>query len=215
MHTSSRPGPIWFAAAVSGLLVTFYVCRVGAQRLEDGELEAGEAETATHPPDPFAGRYELPQGREIGTTAGQFRIFGSAMLVAGREGVEPGLHGTLELMTYAYLSVRGSLQTTVAAPAFEPVPVFVAKTGPSLHLLPYRRVDLSLFFEGGVGVVSATKHDSAPMAVASPGATFELWLSHWALLRAEGHVDCGFYNRAGVAHKYVQFGALLGAGIAL
>lgn len=198
------------------LMITAQVTLAGAAearaQLADGPL--GE-EPPIHPRDPFAGSYELPKEREIGTTAGQFRVIGSAMLVAGSAGVEPGLHGTLELLTYPYLSVRGSLQTTVFAPADEPAPVFIAKTGPSLHVLPYRRVDLSIFFEGGVGVVNATRHDSAPMAVASPGATFEVWLSHWALLRLEGHADCGFYSQAGLASRYVRFGALLGVGVAL
>lgn len=184
--------------------------RCAAQRLEDWDAAEG-----SHPEDPFAGHYQLPDEQETGATAGQFRMIGSLMLVAGEKGIEPGLHGTLELLTYAYLSVRGSLQTTIAAPSGEPLPVFMAKVGPSLHILPYRRVDLSLFFEGGVAVIGATKADGAPMAVASPGASFELWLTHWAFMRLEGHVDCGSYAQDGLANKYVRFGALTGIGIAL
>lgn len=165
--------------------------------------------------DPFAASYELPRERELGTTAGQFRTIGSALLVFSRAGVSPGLHGTLELLTFPYLSFRGSLQTTVAAPGSEPLPVFAAKTGPSLHVLPYRRVDLSFFFEGGVAVVNATKGDRAPMAVASPGATFELWLSYWAFLRLEAHVDCGFYAQDAAARKYVRVGTAFGVGLAI
>jgi hypothetical protein len=210
--TSSLPP---FLTATYALFFVGLLWAAGASRGLAQAAGAQEEEAPGHPPDPFAGSYALPRARELGTTAGQFRMIGSAMIVAGRTGIQPGLHGTLELMTYPYLSFRGSLQTTLAAPSGEPSPVFVAKTGPSLHVLPYRRVDLSFFFEGGVAVANATKHDRAPLAVASPGATLELWLSHWALLRVEGHVDCGSYARAGEAIKYVRFGALFGVGVAL
>jgi hypothetical protein len=170
-------------------------------------------EEATVPADPFAGSYELPRERELGATAGQFRAIGSVLLAAGGKALERGVHGTLELMTFPYLSVRGSLQLAFASE--EPTPVFMAKTGPSLHVLPYRRVDLSLFFEGGVAVMNTTKRDHAPMVVAAPGATFEVWLSHWAFLRVEGHGDCGFYAQAGQAMKYFRYSTLLGVGLAI
>jgi hypothetical protein len=83
-------------------------------------VDATSDDDAAHPPDPFVGSYALPRERELGTTAGQFRAIGSAMLVFGGSGIEPGVHGTLELMTFPYLSVRGSLQMTVAAPDSNP-----------------------------------------------------------------------------------------------
>jgi hypothetical protein len=169
---------------------------------------------AFYPADPFAGDYELPVAREVGTTAGQFRIIGSGLMNLGGESPALGLHGTLELMTFAYLGVRGSLQTTLFGPNAEPL-VFAAKAGASLHLLPYHLVDLSVFFEGGVGVVDPTKSNSTPMPLVSPGGTFEVWLSDWAFVHSEGHVDWGLYERASAAHKYLRFGGLLGLGVAL
>lgn len=169
---------------------------------------------ATYPEDPFAATYQLPRAREVGTTAGQFRMIGSGLLNFGGTSPALGLHGTLELMTFAYLGVRGSLQTTLFGPSSEPL-VFAAKAGASLHVLPYRRVDLSLFFEGGIGVVDPTKPSSAPMPLVSPGATFEIWLSHWAFLHSEVHLDWGIYERAALAHKYMRVGGKLGLGIAL
>ncbi len=176
--------------------------------------------SAPHPKDPFAGEYELPRKRQIGTTAGQFRMVGSGMITLGGKAPGFGVHGGLELMTFPYLGVRGSLQTTVyardasASASSEPL-VFAAKAGPSFHLLPYRRVDLSLFFEGGVAVVEPTKPDSTPMPIFSPGGTLELWLSHFAFLRLEGRLDWGLYDRAGEAQRYRRFGGLLGLGIAI
>jgi hypothetical protein len=170
--------------------------------------------TTPHPPDPFAGEYALPRKRQLGTTAGQFHMVGSGMITLGGKGPEAGVHGGLELMTFPYLGVRGSLQTTFAGPSSEPL-VFAAKAGPSFHLLPYRRVDLSLFFEGGVAVVEPTKPKSTPMPMFSPGGTFDLWLSHYAFLRIEGRFDWGIYNQAGQAQHYKRFAGLFGLGIAI
>jgi hypothetical protein len=170
--------------------------------------------TAPHPADPFADEYAMPKKRQVGTTAGQFRMVGSGMITLGGKGSGFGVHGGLELMTFPYLGVRGSLQTTFAGPSSEPL-VFAAKAGPSFHLLPYRRVDLSLFFEGGVAVVEPTKPDSTPMPMFSPGGTLELWMSHFSFLRLEGRLDWGLYDRAGQAQLYRRFGGLFGLGIAI
>lgn len=167
-----------------------------------------------HPADPFAGTYELPRERELGATAGQFRMTGAGLLALGGEVPEFGVHGSLELLTFAYLGVRGSLQTTFTSADSEPL-VFMAKTGPSLHLLPYRRFDLSLFFEGGVAVVEPTKKNSTPMAVMGPGGTLEIWLDHWLFARGEGHMDWGLYEQRGASYRYLRFVGLLGLGIAL
>ncbi len=167
-----------------------------------------------HPADPFAGEYVMPKKRQIGTTSGQFRMVGSGMFTLGGKGPGFGLHGNLELMTFPYLGVRGSLQTTVVSANREPL-VFAAKAGPSFHLLPYRRVDLSLFFEGGVAVVQPTKPESTPMPIFSPGGTLELWLSHYAFLRLEGRLDWGIYERGDAARIYRRFGGLFGLGIAI
>ncbi len=181
---------------------------------EESPSDAARWAEATYPEDPFAASYHMPRVRQVGTTAGQFRMIGAALLHPGGAGPELGLHGTLELMTFAYLGVRGSLQTTLFGPSSEPL-VFAAKAGASLHLLPYRRVDLSLFFEGGVGVIDPIKPGNTPMPLVSPGVSFEVWLSHWAFLYGEVHLDWGIYERATLAQKYLRVGALLGIGIAL
>ena len=166
------------------------------------------------PADPFAGEYQLPRLREVGTVAGQFRIIGSPMVVTGRGGPQFGLHGTLELLTFAYLGVRGSLQSTLAGPDGDPL-LFAAKAGPSLHVLPYRHLDLSLFFEAGIAVVEPTRKRSTPMPVLGPGGTLEVWLSHGVFLRFQAHLDWGIYRHADDARRYKQWASLLGLGIAL
>ncbi len=180
-------------------------------------VDPGAAENwanVSYPEDPFADSYRMPRKRELGTVAGQFRMIGTALVNPRGADSELGLHGTLELMTFAYLGVRGSLQTTLFKPHDVPL-VFAAKAGAALHVLPYRRVDLSFYFEGGVGVVAPTKPNSAPMPLCSPGLTFDIWLSHWAFLHTDVHLDWGIYERANAAHNYVRVGTLLGLGIAL
>ena len=127
---------------------------------------------ADHPPDPFAREYEVPAARDVGAAAGQFRAIGSGLLAYGRPGPSLGLHGTLELMTFAYLGVRASLESTLLRPDGDPM-LLAGKVGPSLHLLPYRRFDVSLFFEGGVAGVDLTGSATA-MPILSPGGTLEI-----------------------------------------
>jgi len=169
---------------------------------------------ASHPPDPFANEYVVPEARETGTTAGQFRMVASGLVGIGRAGWELGLAGTLELMTYAYLGVRGSLQANILRPSGEPF-VFAAKTGPSLHLFPYRPVDVSLFFEAGVAAVDPFADHAAAMPVVSPGGTVEIWLGQALFLRAEGHIDWGIYASADAPRGYLRFVGLGGLGLAL
>jgi hypothetical protein len=176
-------------------------------------LTAGAAR-ADHPPDPFAGEYRLPRAREVGTTAGQFRMIGSGVLALGGSAPELGLHGTLELMTFAYLGVRGSLQTTVLHADDEPL-VAAARVGPSLHLLPYRRVDVSLFFEGGAALVKPRSTHLTAMPVLAPGLTLEVWLASWALIRLEGHLEWGLYEAPPEASRYLRYVGLMGLGFAL
>lgn len=168
---------------------------------------------AEHPPDPFAREYEVPADRDVGAAAGQFRAIGSGLVGYGRPGAELGLHGTLELMTFAYLGVRASLESTLLRPAGDPM-LLSGKVGPSLHLFPYRRVDVSLFFEGGVAGVDLTGSATA-MPILSPGGTLEIWVAPWAFLRGEAHLDWGIYGSSEVPHGYLRLVGVGGLGVAM
>jgi hypothetical protein len=179
-------------------------------------LVAASAARADHPPDPYADEYRLPVARELGSTAGQFRIVPSLALgVDPRDGgLDYGLAGTLELMTFAYLGVRGTLAMAILRPEGAPF-VFSAKAGPSLQLLPYRRVGLTLFFEGGIAAVdSRTKHSFATPIV-SPGGTLELWFASSAFVRAQAHLDWAAFEAKGAPETYLRVVGLLGLGLAL
>lgn len=168
---------------------------------------------AAHPPDPFASQYVVPAERDVGTTAGQFRMIGSGLVGIGADSPELGLQGTLELMTVAYLGVRSSLEWTALRPSGEPM-LLAGKVGPSLHLLPYRPVDVSFFFEGGIAGIDLTGKATA-MPIVSPGMTFQIWLASWAFLQAEGHLDWGIFATDGAARGYLRAMGLGGLGIAI
>jgi hypothetical protein len=175
---------------------------------------ADVAPAASHPPDPFAQEYKVPEARETGATAGQFRMIGSGVVGVGRAGWELGLHGTLELLTSAYLGVRSSLQATFVRPSGEPL-VVAAEIGPSLHLVPYHPVDVTLFFEGGFAAVDPFADGATAMPAVSPGGAIDVWLAPSVFLSAEGHVDWGIYATSGSAHGYLRFVGIGGLGIAL
>lgn len=171
------------------------------------------AAQAQHPPDPFAHEYEVPAERDVGAAAGQLRAIGSGLIGYGRSGPELGLQGTLELMTFAYLGVRASLESTLLRPGGDPM-LLAGKVGPSLHLLPYRRFDVSLFFEGGIAGVDLTGSPTA-MPILSPGGTLELWVAPWAFLRGEAHVDWGIFGSNDAPHGYLRVMGVGGLGVAM
>jgi hypothetical protein len=176
-------------------------------------LAASVPVRAEHPPDPFAREYEIPTDRDVGTAAGQFRAVGSGLVAYGRPGPELGLQGTLELMTFAYLGVRASLESTLLRPGGDPM-LFAGKVGPSLHLFPYRRVDLSLFFEAGVAGIDLTGNATA-MPILSPGGTLEIWVAPWAFLCGEAHLDWGIYGSGDAPHGYLRLVGVGGLGVAM
>jgi hypothetical protein len=169
---------------------------------------------ADHPPDPFAAEYRVPEAREVGTTAGQLRIVGSGVVGVGRGGSELGLAGTLELLTFAYLGVRGTLETSVLPPDDGPF-VMSARVGPSLHLLPYRRIDVALFFEAGAALLEPRTRHKTGMPVLAPGLGLDIWLASWATIRVEGHLDWGIYELRDEARSYLRFAGQCGLGFAL
>ena len=168
---------------------------------------------AAHPPDPFAAQYVVPQDDDVGTAAGQVSAFAGGVLALGRGGAELGAQGTLELMATAYLGVRSSLAWTALRPTGEPM-VLAGTLGPSVHLFPYRPVDLSFFFEAGFAGVDLTGQPTA-MPLASPGMALEVWLTGWAFVRGEGRLDWGIYGQSDAARGYVRLLGVAGLGIAI
>jgi hypothetical protein len=169
---------------------------------------------ASHPPDPFAEEYVVPKQEDVGTTAGQFRAMGSGTIGLGPSGPAVGAQGTLELMTFAYLGVRGTLAGDAFHREGDPG-VWLAKTGPSLHLLPYRRFDIGAFFEAGIGVLDPVDDHRTAMPVLSPGGTIDLWIASSWFLHTEGHIDWGIYELGQGPRAHLRFVGCAGLGFAL
>jgi hypothetical protein len=175
-------------------------------------LLADTTATVAVPADPFAGEYRPPHVTEVGTTAGQIRIFASAgaLLDSGPSLAE---QGTLELMTIPWVGVRAS--SLVAIPFRGDPQLASFRLGPSFHLFPYRRFDLSLFFDGGPALVDIATTQRTVMPVLGAGATFEIALSTLFVLHVEGLAHGGIADRQGVAREYIAPVALVGLGLTL
>lgn len=163
--------------------------------------------------DPFAAEYRPPHAVTVGTAAGQFRIFGQSGGFIGHDLGWSG-QGILELMTLAWIGVRGS--STLTIPFGNDPQLWAFRLGPSLHILPYRRVDLSIFSEGGFSLVDVTqKHASTIMPVIAGGGSFDVFLSSFVMIRFEGLLQIGIADRKGRAEDIVNPIGLLGLGLAL
>ena len=167
-----------------------------------------------YPPDPFAERYRPPEASQVGTAAGQVRL----LLAAGSlliDGPQIGVQATAEFMTFAFLGVRLSTLGTAARLDSAGPATWSWKAGPSLHFLPYRRVDLGLFLEAGPAALDPFGDHSAWAPLLDIGATLDVSLSSFWLLRLEGNLGWGVYERGGEAATYFGPGFLLGVGVQL
>jgi hypothetical protein len=170
---------------------------------------AGASSSEPHPPDPFAQEYRPPVPKEVGTAAGQVRLLGAA----GAFGIDPELvlQATVEQMTSEYLGMRLTAAGTVTRRSAAPTLVS-ARVGPSLHLLPYRRADLTLFFEGGGGGIDLLGSDRTWMPVVAPGTALDLALGPSFVVHLEGQLVWGIYARQGAARTFFAPTAVVGLG---
>lgn len=168
---------------------------------------------AAHPPDPFASVYAPPRAEAVGTVAGQLHI---RALAGGslREGAQLVGQGTLEWMASSFVGTRLSSRTLLALDERDPQ-LWALVAGPSLHLLPYRPVDLALFADGGVTGVDLDDGSRTLMPVVDGGIGFEVALGSFWTLHFEGLLQWGIADRDGVARSYFQPVALGGLGLVL
>lgn len=188
----------------------------GGREAKDGASDAPSLATdAPPPPGPFPheAEYRPPVATEIGTAAGQFRAIGSLGPALGRGGMQGAALGTLEQMTFAWLGVRGS--TLVTVPFTGGAQLVSWRVGPSLHLIPYRRVDLGAYVDGGLALVDITKTRRAVMPAVAVGGTIDVSLTSMFFLHFEGLVHTGIASREGVATTHLHPIGVAGLGIAL
>ncbi len=161
------------------------------------------------PPDPFAEEYLPPEPREVGAAPGQFRFLAGGGLVH----LVPDLaiFGGLEWMASAWLGVRGTgmIQLT----RFKDAPQLISgRLGPWLHLLPYHRVDLGLFFEGGWALLDVLRASRNAAPVIAAGGFLDVHLTSYLFIHSQLELD--WLVRPGDGHLFFPV-AWLGVGLAL
>jgi len=197
----------WLSVGLGSIIVLVGAGQTGAEGNPSSESESRESVVV--PPDPFAHDYRRPVATELGTTAGQIRSIAS---LGVRDMGERQMlaHGTLELMSVAILGIRFS---SAIAAGSEPS-VINLSVGPSLHLLPYRRIDISAFFEAGPARFSlADGSDWSPMLTS--GIALDVSLSSYWFARLEVHGAWSVYVDEQQAENYRALGATLGIGLSL
>lgn len=150
---------------------------------------------APYPEDPFADEYVVPRVSEVGVGEAQVRT----MLLGGVFADGGGFlaRGSAEYTASSYFSVRASLEVQRATSPFHS-----ARAGAGLHLLPYRRVDVGAWFEGGPAYVSGQV-----MPMLAGGLSLDIGLSTLFFL----HFDA----QLGWANATFRPAALAGIGLTL
>jgi hypothetical protein len=161
--------------------------------------------------------YAVPHAAEVGTAANQFQIVGLVggslgAFDAGNDVLATG-QGTLEYVAIPWIGVRAS--SDLAIPVWGGVQPWSFRLGPSLHLLPYRRVDVGLFFEGGFATVDLFTSRRTAMPIAVGGGVIDIALSASWMVRLEGHLTLGIANTEGAATTYGYATGLVGLGYVL
>jgi hypothetical protein len=166
---------------------------------------------SAHPPDPFAADYLVPDERDVGTTAGQVHFIASSVLGHASQGTSLGGQLTFELMTIAVIGIRSTLHADMIHSAGDPS-VFAARVGPSLHLLPYRRFDLSVFVEGGVARVGPAMGAGYYEPMLSPGIGVQLWLTPSWFVGVDAQLD---WFALAASEQYVRASGVASVGLGL
>jgi hypothetical protein len=143
--------------------------------------------------DPFAAEYVPPKGDVVGTSGGQFRMFGT---MGGFIGSDIGWsgQGTMELMTHAWIGIRGSSLHSI--PFGDDPQLWSFRMGPSLHLLRYHVVDLSIFGEGGFSLIDISAFLGSRCASFTWGTTSKGKLHRTRMPPAEASSTAGTWSSA-------------------
>jgi hypothetical protein len=159
------------------------------------------------PPDPFADEYLPPTPKEVGAAPGQFRLFAGGGLV--HLVPDLALFGALEWMASGWLGVRGT--GMVQLTRFGDAPQVVSgRLGPWLHVLPYHRVDLGIFFEGGWALLDVLQSTRSAAPVIAGGGFLDVHVNSYVFIHSQLELD--WLVRPGAGHLFSPAG-WLGAGL--
>jgi hypothetical protein len=179
---------------------------------------ASSRPASAEPPgeDPFREEYRPPVAEEVGVGAGQLRVLGllgGSVGLAGASGGALAARGAVELMTVAWVGLRGS--GAIALPLGDgAAQTLSVRGGAVLHLLPYRSFDLALVLEAGVTALDLFRADRTVMPELLPGLALNLHLSPNVFLALESQLGWGVFARGGAGTSRLAFDNALGLGVA-
>ena len=162
------------------------------------------------PAYPFPEEYVVPQADEVGTTAGQFRaraLMGGTLAaeLGQRNGIGLGMQTVVEGMLTSVVGLRG---TGFASIPFDSSPqILAARLGPSVHFLPYRRLDVGIFSDAGLATLDLFRANRTLYPVLGAGMTMDYALSSFFALHLE------FSGQAGIADQGAARVIVLGSGL--
>lgn len=167
------------------------------------------------PPYPFPEEYVVPQATEVGTTAGQIRARGFlggtyGAELAQRHGPGLALQSVFEGMLTSVIGLRG---TGFANIPFDASPqIFAARFGPSVHFLPYRRLDVGLFSDAGLATLDLFRANRTLFPLLGGGATLDYSLTSFLAMHLELSGQGGIADQ-GAARVILLGNALFGIGV--
>lgn len=178
-------------------------------------LSAPALADAPTPPYPFPEEYVVPKAEELGTAAGQIRVrgflggtYGTAL--GSRHGLALGMAGVVEGMLTPMVGLRA---TGFASIPFDAGPqILAARFGPSVHFLPYRRVDLGLFCDAGFATLDLFRANRTLFPMLGGGLTLDYALSSFFALHGELSGQGGIADE-GAARVILLGSALGGIGV--
>ncbi len=164
---------------------------------------------------PLEAEYEVPAAKEVGTTAGQLRIRGMAGggLIASireRSTASVALEGVIEKMFAPWIGLRAS--GFISVPFDGQLQLISARLGPSVHFLPYRAVDVGLFFDGGFATLDLFTDIRTAMAMLGSGTTLDVYVTSSVAIHFEGLLQGGIASRNGDARVILMPSLLTGLG---
>lgn len=169
---------------------------------------------AASPADPYPleAEYEVPVAKEVGTTAGQLRargLAGGGLIASIRERntASIALEGVIEKMFVPWMGLRAS--GFISVPFDGQLQLMSARLGPSAHFLPYRSVDVGLFFDGGLATLDLFREERTAMAVLGSGSTLDVYVTSSVAFHFEGLLQGGIASRNGDA-RVILMPSLLG-----
>lgn len=185
-------------------------------------LLAIPARSEALPPYPLEHEYTQPKVRELGTIPGQIRgrLFTGVALGDSRSDARVATslaaQWVFEVMGNAFVGVRTTGFGSLGVPIAGEAPQWLSlRVGPSFHFLPFRRVDLGTYLDGGFAVLDLVQRERTWAPALGAGGTLDISLTSYLALHMETGVQGGVFPTDASAHTHWLLSGLFGFGITL